>query len=392
MNHVEGVKKNFRGLLKKALVALAMVSLCLPGAAFAASNPLAGLKVSLQGYAEYDAGQTGAAGGNHSSYNHFKLTRGYLTIKKSVNSWLSARITTDIYQASNQSWNVRLKYLYGQIKVPSLGVLTNMKSEVGQGHTPWLDFEESLQTLRAQGPTVTDRGGFQTSADIGIDLIGNFGGKLADAKARVGNSHYDGRYGSFHVGVYNGSGYHGKEANQNKVVEARLTARPLPDTLPGLELSYMGAYGKGNTAASPIYNLNLGMVSFQHPDFILYGLYFRSKGNFKGSLVDSNGSSLLGAGYTFFGLYHLPVLNKKLSVFARYDHVNDDQNHIIAKDADYDMYVGGLSYALPKGNKILVDYEDVSYGANSGGMGAVPVVGNHLGNDHRAQVVYQFQF
>ena len=86
--------------------------------------------------------------------------------------------------------------------------------------------------MRAQGPMVSDRGGFQTSADAGVDLMGNFGGTLADAKGQVGSSHYDGLYGSWHLGVYNGGGYHASEQNGNKVVEARLTARPLPNTLP----------------------------------------------------------------------------------------------------------------------------------------------------------------
>ena len=100
-------------------------------------------------------------------------------------------MTSDIYQDNNAgnskgSWNLRLKYLYLQPKFGDLGVLTDVKSEIGLAHTPWLDFEESLNTLRAQGPTITDRGGIQTSADIGGDLLGYFGGTLKDASARVG--------------------------------------------------------------------------------------------------------------------------------------------------------------------------------------------------------------
>lgn len=387
------VKK--KALLKKSLVVMALV--CLPGAALAAdNNQVAPLKVSLQGFGEFDAGRTGTPGDGHKSFNKFNLTRGYFTVTKGITPWLSGRVTTDINQDSstNGSWNIRLKYLYVQANVPDLAFLTNMKSEIGQGHTPWLDFEESLNTLRAQGPTITDRGGIQTSADIGVDLLGNFGGKLADAAARVGSTHYDGRYGTWHIGVYNGAGYHASEANQNKVVEARLTVRPLPDALPGLQFSYFGAFGKGNTAASPDYIQNQGMVSFQHPDFILYGLYFHSKGNNSGSLVDNttNNSPLTATGYTFFGKYNLPVLEHKLAVFGRYDHVNDDDDHVVASNADYNMYVGGVAYDLFKGNQILVDYENVSYGANSAGMGKAPKLANNLGNDNRVQVVYQFQF
>jgi hypothetical protein len=388
---------NRKKLLKKSFAIMALV--CLPGVALAADNgKVAPLKVSLLGYAEYDVGQTGTPGDGHTSYNKFNLTRGYVTITKGITPWLSGRVTTDVYQdnspgnSSNGSWNIRLKYLYGQINIPSLAFLTNMKSEVGQGHTPWLDFEESVNTLRAQGPMITDLGGIQTSADIGVDILGYFGGKLKDASARVGNTHYDGRYGSWHIGVYNGSGYHDSEANQNKVAEARVTVRPLPDVLPGLQFSYMGAFGKGNTKPGPDYDLNQGMVSFQNPDFILYGLYFHSKGNYKGTLVDTAGAPLIATGYSFFGKYNLPVLEHKLAVFGRYDHVNDDDDHVVVSDADYSMYVGGLAYKIFKGNQVLVDYEQVSYGTNSGGIGKVPVAANNLGNDHRVQFVYQFEF
>ena len=48
----------------------------------AALKALSGLKVSLLGYAEYDAGQSGKAGDTQSSYNKFTLSRGYLTITK----------------------------------------------------------------------------------------------------------------------------------------------------------------------------------------------------------------------------------------------------------------------------------------------------------------------
>lgn len=393
MNTTANVRNTGRQLLKKALLPLLLVALCLPGAAFAADqNPLAGLKVSLEGFAEYSAGQTGKDTAAQTSFNKFSLTRGYVTLKKSVNPYLAARVTTDVHQLSSGDWEVRLKYLYGEVKAGDLGFITGVKSEIGLGHTPWIDFEEHINPYRAQGPMATDRGGLQTSSDIGVSLAGDFGGKLEDGKAKTGNSHYTGRFGSFHIGVYNGAGYHGTEANQNKVVEARITVRPLADALPGLKLSYLGTYGKGNTAASPDYNLNLGMVSFQHPDFIVTAQYFNSKGNFKGSLVDGNGDSLTTVGYSFFGVYHLPMIQKRLSVFGRYDHANNDDKHKLAKDADYAMYVGGVSYDLGHGNMVLADYENISYGDNSGGMGKNPVVANKLGDDSRIQVVYKFEF
>jgi hypothetical protein len=363
------------------------------GKGFELPKALQGLKISLQGFAEYSVGKIGGPGNAEDSYNQFNLTRGYLTVQKDVNSWLGGRVTTDIHQVDG-SWDTRLKYLYGQLKAGDMGFLTGVKSELGLGHTPWLDFEEHINPYRDQSPMLTDRGGIQSSADIGVGLQGDLGGKLNDAKALVGTSAYDGRYGSWHIGVYNGAGYHDPEKNQNKLAEGRLTVRPLPDALPGLKLSYFGAFGKGNTADEPDFHLNLGMVSFQHPDFILTAQYFASKGSSGGGLVGPGDAtkSLDAVGYSFFGAYHLPVLDHKLSVFGRYDHANDDDNHDVAEHADYTMYVGGLSYDLPNGNMIVVDYEKVTYGVNSGGIGKSPSVGKDLGDDHRMQVVYQIQF
>lgn len=395
---MNGFKVKKSALLKKSLLAMSLA--CLPGTAFAADNgSVADLKVSLSGFAEYDAGQTGTAAGKHNNFNQFTLTRGYLTVTKGITPWLSGRVTTDIYQDNNAgnsagSWNERLKYLYAQANIPDLGFMTGMKSEIGLGHTPWLDFEESLYPYRCQGATLTDRAGIQTSSDIGVSVMGSFGGKLEEAGSKVGTSSYDGRYGTWHFGVYNGGGYHATENNQNKVVQARVTARPLPDMLPGLQLSYFGAFGRGNIATQPDFSLSQGTVSFQHPDFTLYGIYFKSKGTYSGSLLSPApaSGSLNVVGYNFFANYHLPVLAKKLAVFGRYDHVNDDDSHTVATDADYSMYVAGISYDIFKGNQVLVDYENVDYGVNSAGMGKAPSIGKRLGNDKKVQVVYQFQF
>jgi polyhydroxyalkanoate synthesis regulator phasin len=368
----------------------------------AVPKALKGIKIEGLGYVDYSAGQQGQPGDTKSSFNRFDLTRGYLTVQDAIQPWLGARVTTDIYQENdttagnngNGSWEPRLKYLYAELKPPDFSFITNMKSEFGLGHIPWLDFEEHVNPYRAQGTMPIERAGVLNSADVGISLQGNFAGKLADAEALTGNSSYDGRYGSWHVGVYNGGGYHASENNGNKVVEGRFTVRPLPDMLPGLQLSYFGLIGKGNVASNaPDYTVNLGMISYQNPSFILTAQYFATKGNAGGSWVDpANGDALKTAGYSFFGTYYLPVLDRKFSVFGRYDHFNNDDDNDVTNDATYNLYMFGLAYKIFKDNMVLADYEWANYGINSGGMTKTPVVGNDLGDDHRVQVVYQLAF
>lgn len=360
-------------------------------------DALRNLKVGGEAYMDYSNGQTGQPGDQEKSYNQFQLTRGYLTVEKGINPWLGGRVTMDIHQDSTGDYKERLKYFYASLKPGDLGLLTDMKSEIGMGHTPWLDFEEHINPYRCQGTMAIERAGIFASSDAGISLQGDFGGKLEDAKALVGNTHYDGRFGSWHVGVYNGSGYHTPEDNNNKVVEYRLTVRPLADVLPGLQLSYFGLVGQGNTLSSvsgdyPDYAVNLGMLSYQNPTVILTAQYFGTKGNSSGSLVDASGDALNTQGFSVFGNVKLPVLDNKVAVFARYDRFNPDNDKAVADKADCKLYIAGLSYDVYKGNQLVVDYEGVSYEENSGGIGKAPKVGNHLGDDKKVQAVWQLEF
>ncbi|MBW2216411.1 MAG: hypothetical protein JRF34_04370, partial [Deltaproteobacteria bacterium] len=286
---------------------------------------LKGLKVGMLAYIDYSYGDEPESNNGESSLNRFKLTRGYLTVEKEILPWFHTRITLDTHEDNEEDWKMRLKYLYAELRPPDLGFLTNMKSEIGMGHMPWLDFEEHINPYRCQGTMAIERAGTFNSADLGVSLRGNFAGRLEQAEEITGNHHYDGRYGGWHLGVYNGPGYHETEENTNKVIEGRLTLRPLPDVIPGLKLSYFGLYGEGDNDTNPAgeypdYEVNLGMLSYQNPWLIMTGQYFLTKGNSKGSWFDAQGDALDTKGYSMFGSVKLPILDRKLSLLARYDH------------------------------------------------------------------------
>ncbi|MGD2062264.1 MAG: hypothetical protein PVF51_01640, partial [Nitrospirota bacterium] len=308
---------------------------------------LTGMTFEALAYIDYSTGSSGEPGDGSDSFNRFTLGRGYLTAKKEILPWMRARTTLDVHQDDDEDWKVRLKYLYAELRPDDVGPLTQMKSEIGLGHMPWLDFEEHINPYRCQGTMAIERSGIFNSADLGVSLRGNIGGKLEDAKERTGNHHYDGQYGSWHVGVYNGGGYHAAEKNEDKVFEGRLTVRPLPDMAPGLQVSYLGITGDGNTDPGPDYTVNLGMVSYEHPWFILTGQYFQTSGNAKGTtFVDGSGDSLDTEGYSFFGNVKLPVADGRLAAFARWDHFDADADEEIAEDADHDLMLAGLAFDL----------------------------------------------
>jgi hypothetical protein len=153
------------------------------------------------------------------------------------------------------------------------------------------------------------------------------------------------------LGVYNGGGYHASEKNENKVLEGRLTVRPLPDILPGLQLSYFGLTGKGNKEEEPNWKANLGFASFEHEYFVLTGQYYWGEGNQKGAdEYDKDG-------YSIFAEIK-PM--KKISVIGRYDYFdpNDDAN-----DDENTRYIVGLAYHLdkPHKNMLVLDYDTVDY-------------------------------
>jgi hypothetical protein len=367
----------------------------------AVPEALKGLKFGMLAYMDFSYGDSPEFNNMESDLSKFRLTRGYLTVEKDFLPWFSARATLDTYQDDkddDESYEMRLKYYYAQFKAPDVAFLTGMKSEVGMGHIPWLDFEEHINPYRCQGTMAIERAGVFNSADLGVSLMGEFGGRLKDSKTLIGEDHYDGRWGTWHLGVYNGSGYHDSEENSNKVIEGRLSLRPLPDIIPGLQVSYFGISGDGNNddmGQWPDYNVKLGMLSYQNPWVIFTGQYFTSEGNAKGEWVDPEGNALDTAGYSFFGNVKLPFYEKRFSLFTRYDHFDQDDDGVIGNDADYDMYMGGVAYEIYKGNLILLTYETTDYGWDANKKGKAPVAdGDHedLGDDKRIQAVLQVKF
>ncbi len=365
---------------------------------------LRGLKFQMLSYLDYSAGESAGSHGAQKSYNRFTIKRGYFRVTKKMTSWLGGHLTYDVHQDDSGDWKPRLKYLFAYFKPSDLGILTDMKAEVGLGHIPWLDFEEHVNPYRCQGTMAIERAGTFNSADLGVSIRGNFGGELEDAAAKTGNHHYAGRYGSWHLGVYNGAGYHGHERNGNKVVEGRLTIRPLPDLIPGLQLSYFGLYGEGNKKAEangeyPDYQVHMGYLSYEHPRMIFTAQYFVSEGNKDGKWLQPDGDALWTENYSFFVNVKPPVygispwLDRKLNFFFRYDHVDRDKDNKIADDAEYDLYIGGGALEIFHGNYILADYEYTDYGDDFGNKhSAAPSPGNKPGNEHKFQMVYQLKF
>ena len=308
------------------------------------------VKLGALWYLSYQDGEASGA-----DYSKFVIKRGYINIDATVNSFMSARITPDITQDSTGDIKVRLKYAYAKFHQSSLGYVTKPFVEVGVVHMPWLDYEEHINVYRMQDTMFMERNGLFNSADFGVTFVGLLGQELPDDYQKSVSKDYPGRRGSFAFGVYNGSGYHASEKNSNKVLEGRLSYRPLPDSVPGLQLSYFGIRGKGNTEAAPDWDTDALMASFESRYLVATGTWYEGAGNQKGDAIDSHGVALERDGWSAFVE---GKLNQRWSVVARYDAF--DPNHAVDQD-DQTRTIAGLAFHIGKGNSVLLDYDTVDY-------------------------------
>ncbi len=317
---------------------------------------LSGFKFGGLWYLSYQNGETADTTGGE-GFSRFAIKRGYLTVEKEFLPWFKGRITTDVTTVTDPTSNldgslsVRIKYLYGQFNAPDIAFLTKPYVEFGVVHMPWLDFEEHTNYYRCQDTMFIERNGIFNSADIGVTFTSLLGGFVNEDYQKNVNSAYPGRYGSMSFGIYNGGGYAAAEKNENKVLEGRLTVRPLPDIIPGLQFSYFGITGKGNKDTNPDWTANLGFASFEHEYVVLTGQYFWGEGNQKGD--DENNKK----GYSFFTELKL---HKKFSVIGRFDHFDPNKD---VKDDENNRYIAGIAYHIDKQHKnmVLLDYDTADY-------------------------------
>ncbi len=307
---------------------------------------LDGLNIGALWYLSF---QDGSSNGN--AYTDFRIKRGYINITKTIFAWggmeLEARITPDVHHKDDGDVSVRLKYAYGKFKRKNISWEPWM--EFGIVHMPWLDFEEHINIYRMQDHMFMERNSTFNSADIGVTFGGFFGSRMKDMK------YYPGKYGSFTVGVYNGGGYHAKEKNRNKVIEGRVTVRPFPNQVRGLQFSYFGLLGKGNTVEEPDWNVNAAMVSYEAKHAVLTATYYSGDGTQKGSAIDESGQALPREGYSFFGEAKLP---KGISIIGRYDYIDLDKN---ADENTNKRFIAGVAWDMGNHNTWLFDYDRVVY-------------------------------
>jgi hypothetical protein len=215
----------------------------------------------------------------------------------------------------------------------------------------WIEFEQKINHYRVMGPMFLEKTEILSSADFGFIYEGLIGGEIDEKYQKEVNSGYPGKYGSFSFGMYNGGGYHNVELNNNKTFEARLTLRPLPSIMPGLQTGYAFAIGKANIPNNVAdFNMNVFYLSSESKHHVLMGQYYTGTGDYGGRYLDTAFVSYKNSGYALFGEFKLP--KHPFSLVGRYEYFTSKQNP--------DFYINrigtGLAYKFSK-NKLMLNYE-----------------------------------
>lgn len=308
------------------------------------------------GVAQTQADQDALAVNNHESA--FVLKRSYITLKKDLDAVFSVRYTMDltIDRDGEDAGNIetRLKYLYIKTK-PKINskVFTGLWIQVGMVHTPWLDYEQKINTYRVQDNMFIERNKIFNSADFGITINGNIGPKMDDAFLKKVKSPLTGKYLSYAFGLYNGGGYSGAEKNNNKLIAGRLSYRPFPLKIPELQISGYFNTGKGNSAESPDFNQILGFIAYTGQQLTLTAQTHKGEGDFRATYTDENnpGIALKNNGHSFFGEYK--IKKSPFAIWGRHDYFNvNDVTDDITK-----RYIGGLTYKINNYLRMVLNVE-----------------------------------
>ncbi len=298
-------------------------------------------------------------------YRTFSINRGYVAINKSINSFISSDVVYDTRSKADGEMDINLEFIFATFHLKDFGVITKPNIRVGVLHPVWFDFEESINKYRMQGTMVMDRAGIFGGSDYGLCFLGSFGGELDEDYKKQVNGKYPGKYGGFHIGLFNGGGQHAKDNNTNKVFQSRITLRPLPDTLPGLRVSTLGIFGQGNVedviSEAPKWDAMNLMLTYETRYITFSGQTFKGKGNRTGTWVNSNLEAWENSGDSacleLKSNWAVDEKMKNLRFFGRFDHFDPDTDSV---DNEYDLYIFGAGYDFGNGNVLVLDYEKLN--------------------------------
>jgi hypothetical protein len=375
--------------VKSAVVALCVVAVWF-GVAVGAEDEAGGAEPSWTDRFDFSGlfyltYENGTLAGD--DFSEFFVTRAYLTVDVEILPFMTGRITFDTAQdlegQGRGDMEVRLKYAHAKFHWRDVGLINDPNLEVGIVHMVWLDFEEHVNLYRMRGPMFMERAGIFNSADFGLTFASGLGADMGDDYLSYAGNKYGTRHGSFAVGIYNGSGYHGDERNVDKTVEARVTWRPLPDLVRGLKVASLAIHGDGNVEGldgdPPRWRTYNAFASYQFPHGTVTAQFVTGEGNQRGDWVepDDPSEAMDFSGWSLFGEWRLGA-DHRWRVIGSYD--DFERVADAGRDFSFSYAFVAVGYDLGKSNILMLDLDQRDWDDPA------------RDTDRRAQVVLQLKF
>lgn len=257
------------------------------------------------------------------------VKRFYLGVNHKFDDVWSANLTTDFnYSSTLGQTSLYVKKAYVQGKFDDAAVL-----RVGASDLPWVPFVENYYGFRYVENTLIDRLKYGTSADWGLHLAGDFGGKSV----------------SYAVSAVNGNGYKNPGRSKGVDVEARVGFVPFAGMVVAVG-GYSGHLGKETQNIHAAHTAQRGnlMLAYAGKAFRLGAEYFSA----------TNWNTVLGSrrdkadGYSLWG--SVPVADR-MSVFARYDSAR--LSRYLDRNAQDTYYNVGVQFDISKGFQLAAVYK-----------------------------------
>ncbi len=308
---------------------------------------LKGLKIGGVAYLHYDYKISDTNKAND-DFNQFKVDRAYFEVRKYFTKSNYFRLTTDIYQASNGSYNVRLKYAYLNWKLNNY-----LQTEIGLAHRAAIDWlEHHVWLHRYMDKTfIEDSDGAHLigSADVGIA----FKGKVQ----KLG----------YLFGIYNGEGYHGAEDDKHfgKSLEGRVNYTLVPGFTVGLHSTYIDNTNSPTHQQADRFIFQPFAV-YKNKYFLIAAQYIYNKESNYYETATSK-KSFTNYGWAINGdLYLKNWIKLPTTLFARIGYWNFDNDWSKLKNystsaSDRTEFIIGAEYRFNKYVRVGADWKHVKY-------------------------------
>lgn len=264
-----------------------------------------------------DTGLSGSQKDDAASSFHFD--RAYFEIRGKTSEADMIRITLDQKAADKQ---VFVKYAYWQHRyTPALTI------KAGQNHTPLVDYLQSkMWGHRYVQKTFTDYYGAQTSSDLGVSALGDFG-----------------KHFSYYVSLMNGEGYTHTTDGAGYALMGRFEWHTSG--------FHIGVFGHSETDHKGIANYDptrAEVYAWWKNDFVQIGGQYLSADDGSSSQGKFNNAK----GYNILANVRLPSLGRHTVAFLRYDSMDEKDN-----GDNHTLAIAGVEFRAAKGVKLAVDYQ-----------------------------------